>query len=125
MYIEVENKRLTAKFIAINNQVMDQFTIYKDLDNFTVPRTNGTSYTATCECTEDLGVNNSFTHYLDNKGNLLLSINKHNINIGKVGVPPFEVKLAAHPVEQMYLPILLTITSGLTEPGCLIPLGGS
>lgn len=94
MHIEVENKRLTAKFIGANKQVLDQFVIYKDLDNFTVPRTDSTTRIATCECTEALNQNTSFTHYTDNNANLLLSIAKHDINIGKVGVPPFEVRLS-------------------------------
>jgi hypothetical protein len=94
MYLEIESKRLTAKFIGANKKVLDQFVIYKDLDNFTVPRTDSISRTATCECTEALNENTSFTHYTDNNANLLLSINKHNINIGKVGVAPFEVKLS-------------------------------
>ncbi|MCF0073976.1 metallophosphoesterase [Dyadobacter sp. CY261] len=93
MYIEVENKKLTARYIGTNKKVVDQFVIYKDLDNFTVPATEGTAKTAVCECTEDLGGNLSFTHYLDSKANVLLSINKHGTNIGKTGVAPFEVKL--------------------------------
>lgn len=93
MYIEVENKRLTAKFISAKKQVLDQFTIIKDLDGFTVPRTDDTTRTAICECTDAQPTTNNFTHYVDNKGNLLLSINKHDLNIGKAGVPPFEVKL--------------------------------
>lgn len=94
MYIEVENKRLTAKFIAANKKVLDQFTIFKDTDSFTIPVTNDSTRIATCECTEDLNQTVAFTHYVDSKANLLLSINKHGINIGKVGVPPFEVKLS-------------------------------
>jgi hypothetical protein len=93
MYIEVDNKKLTAKYIGANKQILDQFVIYKDLDNFTVPVTDGTARVAACECTEDIGANKSYTHYLDSKANLLLSINKHGINVGKTGVAPFEVKL--------------------------------
>jgi hypothetical protein len=94
VYLEVENKRLTAKFIGANKQVLDQFTIYKDLDSFTVPPTDGTVRAATCECTEE--ENHAFTHYVDSKSNLLLSIKKNGIDIGKVGIPPFEVKLGGN-----------------------------
>ncbi|ACT93377.1 metallophosphoesterase [Dyadobacter fermentans] len=97
VYVEVENKKLIARYIGANKKVLDEFVIYKDLDNFTVPVTDGTARIATCECTEDLGPNRSFTHYLDNKANLLLSINRHGTNIGKVGVAPFEVKLVGAP----------------------------
>jgi hypothetical protein len=94
MYIEVENKRLVAKFIGANKKVLDQFTIYKDLDSFTIPVTDGTVRTAACECTETISsTTTGFTHYVDNNGNLLLSINKHDINIGKTGIPPFDLKL--------------------------------
>lgn len=97
MYIEVENKRLTAKFIAADKQILDQFTIFKDLDGFTVPETDNTLRTAICECTDAQPGADNFTHYVDNKGNLLLSINKRDLNIGKAGVPPFEVKLGGTP----------------------------
>lgn len=98
MYLEVENKRLTAKFISVDKQVLDQFTIYKDTDGFNVPKTDGITRTAVCECTDPVTDDNRgdykyFTHYVDNKGNLLLSINKLGHEIGKSGVPPFEVKL--------------------------------
>lgn len=93
MYIEVENKRLTAKFIAADKRILDQFTIFKDLDGFTVPETDNTVRTAICECTDAQPGPDNFTHYVDNNGNLLLSINKHDLNIGKAGVSPFEVKL--------------------------------
>lgn len=107
MYIEVENKRLTAKFVAANKQILDQFTIFKDLDGFTVPETDNTLRTAICECADAQPGPDNFTHYVDNKGNLLLSINKHDLNIGKAGVPPFEVKLGGTP--------------GRTEVGALGP----
>lgn len=107
MYLEVENKRLTAKFINAKKQVLDQFTIFKDLDGFTVPETDDSTRTAVCECTDAQPGSNNFTHYVDNKGKLLLSINKHDLNIGKVGVPPFEVKLGGKP--------------GRTEVGALGP----
>jgi hypothetical protein len=94
VYLEVEGKRLTAKFIGANKLVLDQFTIIKDLDNFKIPLSDGTVRTATCECTEE--VNMGFTHYVDNNLNLLLSIKKNGINIGKVGIPPFEVKLGGN-----------------------------
>lgn len=97
MYIEVDNKKLTAKYVGTNKQVVDQFVIYKDLDNFSIPPTDGSTRTATCECTEALGANNGFTHYTDNKANLLLSVNKHGTNIGTTGVLPFEVKLLGSP----------------------------
>ncbi len=98
MYLEVDNKKLSAKFIAINNQVLDQFTIYKDTESFTIPQTDGITRTAVCECTDLITDDNRgdfkyFTHYIDGKGNLLLSINKLGHDIGKTGVPPFEVKL--------------------------------
>lgn len=93
MYLEVDNKKLTAKFISVNKQVLDQFTIFKDLDGFTIPQTDGTTRTAICECTDPFTDKNSFTHYVDDKGNLLLSINKNGNEIGKAGVSPFEVKL--------------------------------
>lgn len=93
MYIEVENKRLTAKFIAADKRILDQFTIFKDLDGFTVPETDNVVRTAICECTDAQPGPDNFTHYIDNNGNLLLSINKHDLNIGKAGVAPFEVKL--------------------------------
>ncbi|SDE81593.1 Por secretion system C-terminal sorting domain-containing protein [Dyadobacter soli] len=93
MYIEVENKRLTAKFISAKKQLVDQFTIFKDLDGFTVPDTDDSTRTAVCECTDAQPGAGNFTHYVDGKGKLLLSINKHDLNIGKAGVPPFEVKL--------------------------------
>ncbi|GAB3164337.1 hypothetical protein GCM10027291_05490 [Telluribacter humicola] len=93
MYIEVENKKLIARYIGTSGQVLDQFVIYKDLESFTIPYSDGTTRTATCECTENVNDVNSFTHYTDNNGNLLLSIKKYGINIGKAGVAPFEVKL--------------------------------
>ncbi|MGX5854017.1 metallophosphoesterase [Dyadobacter jiangsuensis] len=107
MYIEVENKRLTAKYISANKQVVDQFTIFKDLDGFTVPETDNTVRTAICECADAQPGGDNFTHYVDNKGNLLLSINKHDLSIGKAGVAPFEVKLGGAP--------------GRTEVGALGP----
>ena len=107
MYLEVENKRLTAKYISAKKQVLDQFTIFKDLDGFAVPETDETTRTAICECTDAQPGSDNFTHYVDNKGNLLLSINKHDLNIGKAGVPPFEVKLGGKP--------------GRTEVGALGP----
>lgn len=97
MYIEVENKRLTAKYISASGQLVDQFTIFKDLDGFTVPETDNTVRTAICECTDAQPGGDNFTHYVDNKGNLLLSINKHDLSIGKAGVAPFEVKLGGAP----------------------------
>ncbi|WP_373516087.1 metallophosphoesterase [Persicitalea sp.] len=97
MYLEVENKKLVAKYISVDNQILDQFTIFKDFDGFTIPELNGNARTATCECTEALTDKNSFTHYVDDKGNLLLSINKFGIDIGKAGVAPFEVKLGGAP----------------------------
>jgi hypothetical protein len=93
MYLEVENKRLTAKFVAANKQILDQFTIFKDLDGFTVPETDNVTRTAICECTDAQPGANNFTHYVDNNGNLLLSINKHDLTIGKAGVAPFDIKL--------------------------------
>lgn len=107
MYLEIENKRLTAKYINAKKQVIDQFTIFKDLDGFTVPETDGAIRTAICECTDAQPGIDNFTHYVDDKGNLLLSINKHDLNIGKAGVPPFEVKLGGKP--------------GRTEVGALGP----
>lgn len=97
MYLEVENKRLTAKFVAANKQILDQFTIFKDLDGFAVPETDNTVRTAICECADAQPGADNFTHYVDNKGNLLLSINKHDLSIGKAGVAPFEVKLGGAP----------------------------
>jgi len=94
MYLEVNGKRLDAKYIGGTGQVIDKFTIIKDVEGFTIPPTDGSPRTATCECTETEGVDrNSFTHYADNLGNLLLSIQKGGKNIGKVGTAPFEVKL--------------------------------
>ncbi|MBO9611085.1 MAG: metallophosphoesterase [Dyadobacter sp.] len=107
MYIEVENKRLTVKYISAKKQVFDQFTIFKDLDSFTVPETDDVTRTAICECTDAQPGADNFTHYVDNNGNLLLSINKHDLSIGKAGVAPFEVKLGGKP--------------GRTEVGALGP----
>ncbi len=107
MYIEVDNKRLTAKYIGANKQLVDQFTIFKDLDGFTVPETDDTTRTAICECTDAQPGGENFTHYVDSKGNLLLSINKHDLTIGKAGVAPFEVKQGGKP--------------GRTEVGALGP----
>lgn len=107
MYIEVDNKRLTAKYIGANKQLVDQFTIFKDLDGFTVPETDDTTRTAICECADAQPGGENFTHYVDSKGNLLLSINKHDLTIGKAGVAPFEVKQGGKP--------------GRTEVGALGP----
>ncbi|MBC7568924.1 MAG: metallophosphoesterase family protein, partial [Spirosoma sp.] len=89
LYLEIEGKRLDAKFISASGTVKDQFTIIKDNDGFPVPPTDGTTRTATCQCTDT----NGFTHYTDSLANLLLSIKKNNYNIGTVGVPPFDLKL--------------------------------
>ena len=101
MYIEVNGKRLDVKYIGTSNngtgyQVMDQFTMFKDLEGFTVPATDLMTRTAKCECTEAPGAS-GFTHYTDGKGNLLLSIKKNGNNIGTVGVAPFELKLQGTP----------------------------
>lgn len=96
VYLEIDGKRLDVKYVAagpnLKAQVVDRFTIFKDLDAFTVPPTDDTSRTATCECTDDVG-QHGFTHYVDNKANLLLSIKKGGNVIGTAGQPPFEVKL--------------------------------
>ncbi|MCY7350893.1 MAG: metallophosphoesterase [Cytophagaceae bacterium] len=100
MYLEVNGKRLDVKYITadanLKGQVIDQFTIFKDLEGFTVPPTDGTARTATCECTEDVG-QHSFTHYTDQQANLLLSIKKLGKDIGTVGKAPFELKLQGSP----------------------------
>jgi len=89
VYLEIDGKRLDAKFVSASGTVKDQFTIIKDNDGFPIPPTDGTTRTATCQCTDA----NGFTHYTDPSANLLLSIKKNNYNIGTVGVPPFDLKL--------------------------------
>ena len=89
VYLEIDGKRLDAKFVSASGTVKDQFTIIKDNDGFPIPPTDGTPRTATCQCTDA----NGFTHYTDPSANLLLSIKKNNYNIGTVGVPPFDLKL--------------------------------
>ena len=89
LYLEIDGKRLDAKFVAASGTVKDQFTIIKDNDGFAVPPTNGTSYSAVCECTDTKG----FTHYADQSGNLLLSIKKNGNAIGTVGVGSFDLKV--------------------------------
>ena len=89
LYLEIDGKRLDAKFVSASGTVKDQFTIIKDNDGFIIPPTDGTPRTAVCECTDTRG----FTHYTDKDGNLLLSIKKYNYNIGTAGVPPFDLKL--------------------------------
>ena len=88
LYLEIDGKRLDAKFISASGTVKDQFTIIKDNDGFPIPPTDGMTRTAVCECTDARG----FTHYTDQAGNLLLSIKKYNYTIGTVGVPPFDIK---------------------------------
>lgn len=92
VYLEVTGKRLDFKFIGANNRVLDQFTMFKDVEGFPVPLTDGTVRTAACECTEALD-RGPFTHYTDAQGNLLLSIAKGGRNIGTAGVAPFDLKL--------------------------------
>lgn len=89
MYIEVDGKRLDAKFINEFGVIKDKFTIIKDQDGFAIPATDGLVRSATCECTDNKG----FTHYADQLGNLLLSIKKYNYPIGTVGVAPFDLKV--------------------------------
>ena len=88
MYIEVDGKRLNAKFINEFGVVRDQFTIIKDY-GFAIPTTDGTARSVVCECTDNKG----FTHYADQSGNLLLSIKKQGNNIGTVGVGSFALTL--------------------------------
>ncbi|GAB4026159.1 metallophosphoesterase [Spirosoma gilvum] len=89
MYLEVDGKRLDAKFINEFGVIKDQFTIIKDSDGFAIPPTDGTTRSAVCECTDNKG----FTHYADQSGNLLLSIKKYNNAIGTAGVAPFDLKV--------------------------------
>ncbi|WP_164851456.1 purple acid phosphatase family protein, partial [Larkinella soli] len=89
MFIEVEGNRLDVKFIAEDNQVRDQFTIMKDTEAFPIPPTDGTARTAACECTDAQG----WTHYTDNRANLLLSVKKNGQAIGRVGDGTFSMRL--------------------------------
>ncbi|GAB2592546.1 metallophosphoesterase [Spirosoma areae] len=92
IHIEVDGKRLNSRYVAAGGQVLDDFTIVKDYDGFLVPPTNGSSLAATCECADTQG----YTHYTDNKGNLLLSIKKNGITkIGKPGDGTFALTLNA------------------------------
>ncbi|MDB5243707.1 MAG: metallophosphoesterase, partial [Spirosoma sp.] len=93
MYIEVEDNRLDAKFIDENQAVIDQFTIIKDSNFFAIPPTDNTTRQAVCECTGLDG----WTHYTDDKANLLLSIKKNGNNIGKAWDNLFDLKLQGQP----------------------------
>jgi predicted MPP superfamily phosphohydrolase len=95
VYLEIEGGVLTAKMIAgSNGAVIDQFTIVKDVDSFTVPATSATSRTATCECTDKT---DNQTYYTDNSLNRLLSVKKNGVNIGRVGDGTFTMQLNGAP----------------------------
>ncbi|GAA4408938.1 hypothetical protein GCM10023187_31480 [Nibrella viscosa] len=89
MLLEIDGNRLDAKFITENGEVKDQFTIFKDTEAFGIPKTDGTTRTASCECTDVSG----YTHYTDKDANLLLSVKKDGQSIGRVGDGYFDLRL--------------------------------
>lgn len=97
MYLEIEGNRLEGKFINAEGVVRDQFKIIKDADTFTIPVTDGTTRKPDCECDDAAG----YTHYVERtpagNANLLLSIKKNGINIGKVGDGTFDLQLKGKP----------------------------
>ncbi|WP_461137338.1 metallophosphoesterase [Spirosoma terrae] len=90
MYIEIEGGKLTSKMIAGDGSIQDQFTIIKDADSFAVPATDGTTRSATCECTDGA---DGRTYYTDGGLNKLLSIKKNGQDIGRVGDGTFALQL--------------------------------